>query len=138
MIFRNFSFIFLVDVKTILYGHKHSNFTFQQILKKQNIQKTTFIRAAKTENIKDKIFRFLDHNDIHIFFSIEDSASYCVEHDCDCYLLSLSAINLKFMGLFFHYVTSNPPQPAFIFLLLIITEYRLNNLTSFLQNNYLS
>ena len=48
MIFSNFSFIFFVDIKTILYGHKRSNFTFQQILKKQNIQKTTFIRAAKT------------------------------------------------------------------------------------------
>ena len=129
MIFRNFSFIFFVDIKTILYGHKRSNFTFQQILKKQNIQKTTFIRAAKTENTKDRIFCFLDQNTLSYFFSIEDSASYCVEHDCDCYLLSLSAINLKFMGLFFHYVTSNPPQPAFIFLLLIITEYKLKNLS---------
>lgn len=62
MIFRNFSFIFFVEIKTILYGHKRSNFTFQQILKKQNIQKTTFIRAAKTENIKNKIFPFLDRN----------------------------------------------------------------------------
>ena len=36
----------------ILYGHKLSNFTFQQILKKQNIQKTTFIRATKTPRLE--------------------------------------------------------------------------------------
>lgn len=37
------------------------------------------------------------------------------------------------MGLFFHYVTSNPPQPAFIFLQLIITEYRAQEFDHFLQ-----
>ena len=44
--------ILLAVIKTVLYGHKLSNFTFQQILKKQNIQKTTFIRAAKTQTLK--------------------------------------------------------------------------------------
>ena len=137
MIFSNFSFIFFVDIKTILYGHKHLNFTFQQILKKQNIQKTTFIRAAKSKNIRDKIFS-LSRSQYLIIFFLKSSRRVCIIL-CWTWLwllsIELSAINLKFMGLFFHYVTSNPPQPVFIFLRLIITEYRPKNLTIILQES---